>query len=117
MKSIRVTTKEELENAIKNKYLEIIVSGSLANKLHKTKKIAYLGAGTIATLTAMLAAIPFTGGFAAFALAPAAAFTGLEISMIIIAVSIGIALIIAVFKEYEEISYEDGKLMLKRKSS
>ena len=115
--SIQVSTKKELKKAIEDKYVEIIVKGELGNKLYKTKKIAYLGAGTIATLIAIASSIPFTGGIASFALAPAVALTGLEISMIIIAVSLGIVLIVAVFKDYDEISYKDGELKLKRKTS
>jgi len=115
--SIQVSTKNELEEAMKDKYLEIIVKGNLGDKLHKSKKIAYLGVGTIAALITILSAIPFTGGIAVFALAPAAALTGLEISMIVIAASLGIALIVAVFKDYDEISYKDGELKLKRKTS
>lgn len=115
--SIQVSTKKELEEAIANKYLEIIVKGNLASKLHKSKKITYLGVGTIATLIAIVSAVPFTGGIAAFALAPAATLTGLEISVIILAASVGIVLIIAIFKDYDEISYKDGELKLKRKTS
>ena len=115
MNSINVSTKEELEKAIKNKYDEIIVVGELANKLHKTKKIAYLGTATLATLTALLATMPLTGGLSAFGAVPLVALTGLEISAIIIAVSLGIALILAVYKGYDEILYKNGELKLKRK--
>lgn len=117
MASITVATKSELESARNKKYEEIVVTGKLANDLKKSKSIAYAGVATIGVLTAALAAMPFTGGLSAVAgIAPVAALTGLEISAIIIAASLGIALIIAVFKDYEEISYSDGKLTLKRKS-
>ncbi len=113
--SITVTTKSELESARKEKYEEIVVTGKLANDLKKSKSIAYAGVATIGILTAALAATPFTGGLSMFAAAPVAALTGLEISAIIIAAALGITLIIAVFKDYEEISYSDGKLTLKKK--
>jgi len=117
MSSITVKTKEELESAKHNGYAEIIVSGELADDLKKSKKIALAGAVTLGVLTAALAAMPFTGGLSAVAAAPVAALTGLEIAGIIAAASVGLALVIAVFKDYEEISYSDGKLVLKKRSS
>lgn len=112
---ITVTTKGELESAKNKAYEEIIVAGKLANDLKKSKSIASAGVATIGILTAALAATPFTGGLSAFAAVPIAALTGLEIAAIIIAASLGIALIIAVFKDYEEISYSDGKLILRKR--
>ncbi len=116
--SITVTTKSELESARNNKYEEIVVTGKLAKDLKKSKSIAYAGVAggaTIAILTAALAATPFTGGLSMLAAAPVAALTGLEISAIIIAASLGISLVIALFKDYEEISFSDGTLTLRKK--
>ena len=110
-----VSTKEELKSAKEQGITEIIVSGKLANDLKKSKKIALAGTVTIGILTAALAATPFTGGITAFAAAPVAALTGVEIVAIIAAASIGLALIIAVYKEYDEVSYENGKLVLRKK--
>ncbi len=115
MSSITVSTKSELSSARDNGYDEIIVVGKLASDLKKAKTITYAGAVTITALGAALAAIPFTGGLSVFAAAPIAALTGLEISAIIIAASLGIALIIAVFKDYEEISYRSGELTLRKR--
>ena len=114
--SIVVTTKRELNSAKEKGVEEIIVSGKLADDLKKSKNIAKVGAGTLALLTAALVAIPFTGGLSAAAAAPVAALTGLEIAAIIAAASVGLALVIAVFRDYEEISYEDGKLTLRKKT-
>ena len=111
-----VSTKYELESAKNDGADEITVIGELADKLHKAKKIAYVGAGTLAVLTAALAAAPFTGGFSMVGFAPVAVLTGLEIAAIIAAASVGLALIIAVFKGYDEIEYSNGKLVLKKKS-
>ena len=113
--SITVRTKSELESARNDEYEEIVVTGKLANDLKKSKSIAYAGVATIGILAAALAATPFTGGLSAFAAVPIAALTGLEISALIIAAALGIAIIISVFKDYEEISYSDGKLVLKKK--
>lgn len=114
-RAITVKTRGELDSARNNKYEEIVVTGKLANDLKKSKSIAYAGVATIGILTAALAATPFTGGLSAFAAVPIAALTGLEFSAIIIATSLGITLIIAIFKNYEEISFSDGKLTLKKK--
>jgi hypothetical protein len=139
--SITVTTKSELESARKKKYEEIIVTGKLANDLKKSKRIAYASAATLAIVTAAIIAIPFTGGLSAVgavgaialesaavtagftaatagataATATAVGLTGIEISTIIVAASLGITLILAVYKEYEEISYSDGTLTLRKK--
>ncbi|PTX14767.1 hypothetical protein SAMN04488598_1714 [Halanaerobium congolense] len=110
-----VYTKDELKKAKEQKIDKIIVKGELANKLHKSKKISKLGKGAVALLIASVGAAPITGGLSTFALAPVAAATGLQIAAIIAAATVGIALIIAVFKEYDEIKYKDGELILKRK--
>lgn len=117
MTVVTVTTKEELDTARKSGVAEIVVRGALADKLKRGKKIALAGSITIAALAAALAATPMTGGLSFLAAAPVAALTGFEIAAIIAAASIGLALIIALFKDYEEISYENGKLVLKKKSS
>ncbi|MDH4872747.1 hypothetical protein [Pseudomonas sp. BN515] len=115
MKTITVRTKEELESAKERNYEQIIVEGSLADNLKKAKKIAVAGPVTIGLLTAALAAIPLTGGLSVAVAAPIATLTGLEIAAIIFAATMGVGLIIALFKGYEEISYETGKMVLKKK--
>jgi cation transporter-like permease len=116
MRSITVSSKNALESAKNNGYEEIIVTGELAGKLKKGKKIAFASTVTIGILGAALAAIPFTGGLSgAVGLVPIAALTGFEIAAIIAAVSVGLTLIIAVFKDYEEISFDNGKMTLRKK--
>jgi NADH:ubiquinone oxidoreductase subunit K len=117
MSSITVTTKKELESAKENLIEEIIVSGKLADDLKKSKNIALASGVTLGVLAAALAAIPFTGGLSVFAAAPVAALTGLEIAAIIAAASVGLALVIALFKDYEEVSYDNGKMVLKKRSN
>ncbi|OPG85038.1 hypothetical protein B2J73_01680 [Stutzerimonas stutzeri] len=114
--TIVVSTKEELKQAKERNAAEIVVVGKLASDIRKAKKIAYAGAGTIAALTAALAAVPFTGGLSAVAAVPIATLTGLEIAAIIAAASVGLVLLLAVFKDYDEVSYSEGRLNLKRKS-
>ena len=114
-----VSTREELRAAKEAGAREIIVTGELAEKLRKAKKVAFLGkiamAALVATLGAATLTAPVTGGLSYFAAAPVATLTGMEIAAIIAASSLGIALVIAVFKDYEEVSFESGKMTLKRK--
>ncbi|WP_258087134.1 SbmA/BacA-like family transporter [Xenorhabdus bovienii] len=118
MNEVIVTTKEELKKAKDDRIETIIVQGELADNLQRTKKITYLSAGAIAALMGAIALIPATGGLSAFVgIAPIAALTGLDIGLIIGAISIGVGLLVAIYKEYDEIKVETGylKLSLKRK--
>ncbi len=118
MSEVLVRTKSELDEARKNKVSIIIIEGELAGKVKKSKKIAYAGTGAIAAITAAVAAAPFTGGVSMLAAAPVAALTGFEIAAIIAVCFIGVGLLVALFKDYEEIEF-DGKrqrLVLKRKT-
>jgi len=110
-----VNNKEDLRTAIESHKENIQVVGEFADKLYKTRKIAKLSTVTLAALTTAIAAIPFTGGGSAIGLVPIATLTGMEISLIVIAVAIGIVLILAVFKEYDVIEYSEGRLVLRRK--
>ncbi|WPQ35129.1 hypothetical protein [Achromobacter xylosoxidans] len=124
MKTVVVSTKEGLRQA-KDKGAESIeVVGEMADKLKKAKRIATFGPAAMAAITGLLGvasitAVP-TGGlsYVAFAAAatPVAALTGLEIATIIFAATIGLAVIVAVFKDYEEISYSKGHLVLRKRS-
>ena len=130
MTSIIVRTREELELAKNRKIDEIIVLGELAEKLKKARKITKLstaglailiGVAGIAVATAPVTA-PVTAGLFALGAgavgsssAVIATLTGLDIATIITATSIGITLIIAVSKDYEEIECSNGRIVLKRK--
>jgi len=109
-----VYTREELKKAKEQKIDNIVIKGELANKLHKAKKIAKLSTATIGIIIAALGAAPITGGISTFAVAPVAALTGMEIAAIIAAASVGISLIVAVFKNYDIVKYKDGELILER---
>ncbi|HAS0861466.1 TPA: hypothetical protein I3314_001538 [Enterobacter hormaechei subsp. xiangfangensis] len=115
MTEVIVRTKDELERAKANKAQYITIEGELATKVKRGKTVAKASGVSLALLTAALAATPFTGGMSALAAAPIAAMSGFEIAAIIAAASIGITLIIAIFKDYEEIEAGDGKLKLKRR--
>ncbi|MBE2967659.1 hypothetical protein IMT09_05980 [Burkholderia cepacia] len=116
-----VSTKEQLERAKENKEPEIVIVGELADKFAKSKKIATLSgvalAGIVAVVGLAAIAAPETAGLSlGFAAAPVAAMSGMEIAAIIAAATIGIGLIIAICKDYEEVECGNGKLVLKRKS-
>lgn len=114
----KVTTKEELKEAIESKKSKIIVEGKLAKDLRGTLVFSNL---SNRLKDSVLKAIDQKGvsptGFAK--LAPTInALTGIEIATIIIALTIGIGLILAICKDYEEIEYQADppKLKLRRKS-
>ncbi|MDO4535434.1 MAG: hypothetical protein Q4B63_06440 [Clostridium perfringens] len=121
--SIIVKTKEELKKAMDLKYPEIIAKGDLAKKLKQSKSITKLSSKALKILTvaagAGVLAAPLTGGtslgVSLASLVPISALTGIEVAAIVASSFLGIALIIAVFKEYEEIEYSRGKLVLRKK--
>ncbi|WP_079518082.1 hypothetical protein [Kosakonia radicincitans] len=125
MDSVTVTTKEQLKKAKEDNVEIIIVEGELARDLKRSKKVvlAITGASGIALagLIAAVTAAPATGGasflaYAASTGATAATFSGIEIASIILAGSIGITLLISIFKDYEEIEAStSGGIKLKRK--
>ncbi|MFJ5503830.1 hypothetical protein ACIPUO_06415 [Pectobacterium carotovorum] len=116
MDQVIVRTKAELERAQSSKAEIIRIEGDLANKVRKGKTVAKASGVALTAIAAALAATPFTGGLSMLGAASVAAVTGFEIAAIIAAASIGIALIVAVFKDYEEIEAGDGKLILRRRS-
>lgn len=115
MGTLIVQTKEELERAKNLGISEIIIIGEFAEEVHSSKKIAQLSKVTLAMLIAAVALTPFTRGGSAIGLTPISVISGLDIASIIIATSIGITLISAIWKGYDEISYDKGKLILKKK--
>lgn len=125
MRTRTVTTKEQLKQARTDNISEIIVVGKLAKDLKQCKKITTLGTVSLGVLgTAIgvgVVAAPFTAGtslgISALAAAPVAASTGLTVSAIILASSLGIGFIMAIYKEYEEIEFDASKpsIRLKKK--
>ena len=108
MTEVIVRSKAELEKAKADKV-------QFATKLSRSKTIAKASGVSLALLTAALAATPFTGGMSMLAAAPLAAMSGFEVAAIIAAASLGLTLIIAIFKDYEEIEAGNGRIKLKRR--
>lgn len=115
MSEVIVSTKEELEEAKNDKAEYITVVGGLARSLQKGKVVATASTATVSAIAAAAIAMPFTGGASALGLAPIAALSGFEIAAIIAALSMGITLIIAICKDYEEIEASKDKIKLRRK--
>lgn len=115
-----VSTREELKAAQASGAPEITVIGDLADKLKKTKKIASLSAVSLAAIVALAGVatvtVPASGGLSYALVAPVAALTGVEIIGIITALFLGLGLVLAIFNGYEEISFERGRLVLRKKS-
>ncbi len=122
-----VKNKKELKQAYEDKVDKIIITGEFAKKVHKAKAIRKMTPAKLAILVAALTAAG--GGIATSSLTfgtssvigmtavvSAAAKTGLSISAIIAVSSIGLALLLAVFKEYDfvEVKKGDWKVVLKK---
>ncbi len=134
MKTAIVRTAEELKQAKENQVDEMIIIGKLANQLKKAKKITALSGLSIAVLTAATASImtipaatvsaPVTGGISAMVSGLTAAttttaavtLTGMEIATIIFISSVGFIVIIAIFKDYEEIEFSKERMVLRKRS-
>lgn len=114
-----VTTKDELKLALEAKSSEIIIEGDLAEKVRNGKKILKIGKFALAGLTCAIATIPITGGLSTAMLIPMAALTGYEIALIMAVAVVGAVLLLAIWKDYEEIgfTYNPTKLILRRKNS
>jgi NADH:ubiquinone oxidoreductase subunit K len=115
MRSRTVSSKSELREARESGVEEIIVTGRLADQLHTANKVTKVSAMTLVVLTTALLALPFSGGATVAAVAPIATLTGIDIAVIISASAIGLALVLAVYRGYDEIEYENGRLTLRRK--
>ncbi len=116
-----IRTKDELERAVDQGVQEIIIEGELAKKVRTGRKLKLYGAATIAAIGAAIAATPFTAGLSLAIGAPAiAVLTGTEIALIIVCITLGIGLLLAIWKGYEEVIWEPGpppKLILRRKQN
>lgn len=72
---------------------------------------------SLGILGARVAAMPVTRGLSLVPAAPVAAMTGAEIATIVAVSFIGLALVIEVYKEYEEIEFskEPPRLKLRKR--
>ena len=106
-----VRTKQELDRALERKLPEIIVKGELADKLDKAWKLKTASQLTITLLAGSIAAAPVTGGISLAAAGPLAALTGLEISLIMAVMFLGLSTVLVAVKDYKILAYnpKDGE--------
>lgn len=109
---VTVTTKEELEKALKSKEKEILVEGEIAKKIVRKKKMkkGALIAGGVSVLGG-IALLPFTGGASAIAIAQGLTVGGVTITTAEAALGAGAILSVAslaLLRNYE-IEYESTK--------
>lgn len=123
-----VKNKNELKKAYEDKVDKIVITGDFAKKVNKAKvickmtpaKLAVLGAALTAAGSGIAISSLTLGASSVIGIAaavPAAAKTGISISSIIAISSIGLALLSAVFKEYDVIEVKKGdfKVELRRR--
>lgn len=116
---IVVYTVEELAQAQKDMAERIVVKGELAEKLKVALKgLRSIGAGSLNTLALCLSGAallaPFTGGVSLGAAGTAMGTLGAALTATAIAAisAIGLALVIAVFKGYDEVKLGGGGVEL-----
>ena len=114
-----VYTVEELAQAQKDRAERIVVKGELAEKLKVALKgLRSIGAGSLNTLALCLSGAallaPFTGGVSLGAAGTAMGTLGAALTATAIAAisAIGLALVIAVFKGYDEVKLGGGGVEL-----
>ena len=109
---VTITTKEELEKALKNKEEEILIEGEIAKRIVRKKNIkkgAMITGG--ASIVAGLVLLPFTGGGSAIAIAHGLTAGGITISTTEIFVGAGLLLSassLLLLKNYE-VEFESNK--------
>lgn len=125
---VTVTTKEELELALKNKEAYILIKGDLAKLIKKKRKIKKTAMLTsVALLAVGVALIPFTGGSSmlptmGFVYTSAAgsvlSISAGEFAMISGILALGLGTVcVALLKEYSFEYTSDGDIKLTHKKS
>ncbi len=114
-----VYTKDELEAATRRKARRIVVKGELASKISASfKGLRNLSASSLNTLALVLSGAalfaPFTGGVSLGAAGTVMGTVGAALTASAIAAisAIGVALIVAVFKGYDEVKLSGGGIEL-----
>ncbi|MCY4343045.1 MAG: hypothetical protein OXE83_05665 [Gammaproteobacteria bacterium] len=121
VQSEQVTTKEQLQQAVKARIVDIEVQGELAEKLSKAIRLRTASKWTLRALPVGIATMPFTGGVSGFAAITVATLTGLEIAVILAIVFLGLALVLLILKEYDVVNLrakrgdEEATVHLRRK--
>ena len=122
MNSITVTTPDELKKAISARYDQIVVTGSLAQKVKQAEEIKELSPAVLAMFGGLgvlaVAAVAVPGlGTAAFAAAAVSvvAASGLSIPVLIIISIVGVTVLSMLFDEYTYVEVSAKKIIFERK--
>ncbi|WP_163255848.1 hypothetical protein [Bacillus tropicus] len=99
-----VSTKDELEYAIKNKFAKIICTGDIAEKVNRSYKMKTVSKFALPTLAVAIAAIPITAGASSVALLSAATIGGLDFIVIMAIVFLGYSLVKQIINKYDKVS-------------
>jgi hypothetical protein len=110
-----VATKEALEQAGRAGAALIVVTGSLADDLKKAEPLSQIRGTALNALLAAAPEPPPAIGLSSLNIITAGALTGLDLATVTNAVATGTALVLEVFREYEEGGYAPGRLILKRR--
>ena len=114
MSQVVVTTKEQLKRAVKNKEEVILLQGEVLKYYKAASKLKTVGKVSLGIAIAGAMAMPFTGGLSGVAavgamgaVAGAAASMSLSTAALITFIAfIGVGLLFAIFKDYDEIEVE-----------
>lgn len=114
-----ILTREQLDDAQTQGLLEIELLGELADKVKAAQQVARLGQAGASILGSILggAVLATLQKPAESKLSKAAEKTGASVNSIVASIGLGVGLVMAVFSNYEEIEYEEGRLVLRRRAA
>ena len=124
MSQVVVTTKEQLKRVVKNKEEDILLQGEVLKYYKAASKLRTVGKVSLGIAVAGAMAMPFTGGLSGVAtvgamgaVAGAAASMSLSTAALITFIAfIGVGLLFAIFKDYDDIEIEGCGIKLKLKN-
>ena len=120
MRTIEVTTKDELKSAVDAGYDEIKISGDLAKKVKNAYKIKKYSKVAVAALVTAIGATAVTGPLGLAFAAPIAVVTGMEIAVILAVIFLGIGFVFFLTDHYDvdiEITTNPPAIIIRKKKS
>jgi len=114
-----ILTREQLDQAQAQGLFEIELLGDIADKVKAAQQVARLGQAGASILGSVLGAAVVAGlqKPAESKVSKAVEKTGASMNSIVASVGLGVGLVMAIFSNYEEIEYQEGKLILRRRSA
>lgn len=98
-----VSTKDELELAIKNKVATILCTGDIAEKVNKSYKMKTVSKFVLPVLAASIVGLPFTGGLSAASAFTIVGLSGLELAVVMAIVFLGYSLVEQIINKYDKV--------------